>query len=316
MNVVRCDPTSAEFSEVSKWYGPVIALNGVSVRLGPGTTGLVGPNGAGKTTFMKLLTGLLRPSLGEVRVGNTPAWSSAAKRHIGYCPDVSGFYEELSGRTFVRTMARLRGVPRRTAADRTDEVLDLVGMSERADRSLGAYSKGMRQRIKLAQALVHDPDFLVLDEPLDGVDPVGRVELVELFGTLARSGKTVLVSSHVLDEMDALDGRILFLRRGRIVASGSLEEVRAMLDSHPLKIRVTTSRAREMAAKLISLDAVEGVDIQTDRDLLLKVRQSRNFFKVFGQIVVEEDFAVEVLRVMDTSTEAVFDYLLESTLYP
>jgi len=306
----------AEFSAVSKWYGPVIALNNVAARLVPGTTGLVGPNGAGKSTFIKLLTGLLKPSLGDVRVRGLDAWSSAAKRHVGYCPDADAFYEEMSGRAFVRTMARLHGLPKRAAADRTQEVLEMVGMSARADRPLGSYSRGMRQRTKLAQALVHDPDFLVLDEPLNGVDPVGRLELVRLFRGLAGCGKAILISSHILDEIDALADRILFLCRGRVVASGSVGEVRAMLDDHPLRIRVTTNRAREMAARLSRLDSVRGVEFPTEQDLLLQVRRPADFFAAFGRLVVEEDFAVERLRVTDASTEAVFDYLLESALHP
>jgi len=306
----------AEFSAVSKWYGPVIALNNVTLRLDPGTIGLVGPNGAGKSTFIKLLIGLLKPSLGEVRVRGIATWSAAVKSHVGYCPDVDAFYEEMSGRAFVRTMARWHGFRRRRARDRAEEVLELVGMADRADRPLGSYSKGMRQRIKLAQTLVHDPDFLVLDEPLNGVDPVGRIEFVELFRKLSDRGKAILISSHVLDEMDALADRILFLCRGRVVASGSLEEVRAMLDDHPLKVHVVTERARELAGRLLRLDSVRGVELKAAEALLLQVQRPKEFFTAFGRLVVEEDFAVERLQVVDASTEAVFDYLLEGALHP
>ncbi len=178
MNPVASDnsvPPLTEFQAVSKWYGPVIAVNDVTLQLRPGITGLVGPNGAGKSTLIKLLTGQLRPSLGHVRIRGRNAWSARAKSHIGYCPDVDAFYEEMSGRDFVRTLARLHGFRGRLAAERTEAVLEQVGMADRADRRLGSYSKGMRQRIKLAQALVHDPELIVLDEPLNGVDPLGRV---------------------------------------------------------------------------------------------------------------------------------------------
>src|SRR5262245_42491577 len=161
------------FEHVSKWYGPVIGVNQVTLELRPGITGLVGANGAGKSTLLRLATGQLRPDLGRVRVLGRDAWSAAAKRHVGYCPELDAFYEEMSGRKFVEAMARLYGFTAREARRRTEEVLEFVGMADRADRRLRGYSKGMRQRIKVAQALVHDPQLLVLDEPLSGVDPVG-----------------------------------------------------------------------------------------------------------------------------------------------
>jgi ABC-2 type transport system ATP-binding protein len=164
------------FDRVSKWYGPVIGVNQVTLELRPGITGLVGANGSGKSTLLRLATGQLRPDLGSVRVRGLDVWDAAAKRHVGYCPDNDSFYEEMSGRQFVRAMARLCGFSRRQADERTDAVLELVGMTGRAERRLRGYSKGMRQRIKLAQALVHDPALLVLDEPLSGIDPVGRAE--------------------------------------------------------------------------------------------------------------------------------------------
>jgi len=264
--------TLCRFDRVSKWYGPVIGLNDVTLDVEPGITGLVGHNGAGKSTLIKLLTGQLRPTLGHVRIGGRHAWSAAAKRHIGYCPDVDAFYEEMSGRAFVRTIARLHGFDRRVATERAEDVLAQVGMTERSHRPLGSYSKGMRQRIKLAQALVHDPDLLVLDEPLNGVDPVGRLEMIRLFRELATRGKAILISSHHLDEMDTLANRILFICRGRILASGSLEAIRAMLDEYPMKLRITTACARQLATGLLALDTVQAVELNGADELLLQVR--------------------------------------------
>src|SRR5207302_7040277 len=169
------------FEQVSKWYGPVIGVNQVTLELRPGITGLVGANGAGKSTLLRLATGQLRPDLGQVHVFGIKAWTAAAKRHVGYCPEVDAFYEEMSGRQFIVAMARLCGYPRAEAEHRSESVLRFVGMADRADRKLGGYSKGMRQRIKVAQSLVHDPKILILDEPLSGVDPVGRQEFLELF---------------------------------------------------------------------------------------------------------------------------------------
>lgn len=304
------------FERVSKWYGPVIGVNDVTLSIEPGITGLVGHNGAGKSTLIKLLTGQLRPSIGEVTIRGRRAWSATAKRDIGYCPDVDAFYEEMSGRAFVRTMARLHGFDRRTAGDRTEEVLAQVGMTDRANRKLGSYSKGMRQRIKLAQALVHDPNLIVLDEPLNGVDPVGRHELIRLFRELADEGKAILVSSHILDEMDTLAARILFICRGRILASGTLQAIREMLDDHPLKIRLATSDARRLAIRLVELEPVQAVSVAGPGELLIEAHHPKLFFERLTEVVVESGFDIERMRVIDESTEAIFDYLMQSANHP
>ncbi len=306
----------AEFTDVSKWYGPVIAVNDVALQLTPGITGLVGPNGAGKSTLIKLLTGQLRPSLGQVRVFGRRAWLAAAKSHIGYCPDADAFYEEMSGRSFVQSMARMHGFRGRAAARRSEEVLEQVGMTDRADRPLGSYSKGMRQRIKLAQALVHDPDLLVLDEPLNGVDPIGRTDFINLFTALAQQGKAILVSSHILDEMDKLAQRVLFMCRGRIVASGSLQEIRDMLDDHPFKIRVSADRPRDLAIQLMRVGSVQAVQLEDEGDLLIQVHRPKEFFPAFAAIVADAGLEVDRMRVLDASTEAIFDYLMQAAMHP
>ena len=304
-----------QFDAVCKWYGSVIGLNDVSWELQPGITGLVGHNGAGKSTLIKLLTGQLQPSLGSVTVCGHLAWSAAAKRHLGYCPDVDAFYEEMSGRAFVRMIARLHGFSPRVARQRTDEVLQQVGMAERADRRLASYSKGMRQRIKLAQALVHEPDLIVLDEPLNGVDPVGRCELIGLFQALAAQGKAILISSHILEEMDTLADRILFICRGRLLASGTLTEIRALLDSHPLKIRIATARARELAAELLHLPVVRSVALEEAGQLLLEVERPKEFFGPLAELITRHGHDLQRLQVIDATTEAVFDYLMQAAHY-
>lgn len=304
------------FRSVTKWYGPVIGVNDITWDLAAGITGLVGHNGAGKSTLMKLLTGQLRPSIGSVQILGHAAWSARAKRHLGYCPDVDAFYEEMSGRSFVRLLARLHEFSARAAVARTEEVLDEVGMSRRADRPLGSYSKGMRQRIKLAQALVHRPSLIVLDEPLNGVDPVGRVELIELFRSLAVRGTAILISSHILDEMDTLADRILFLCRGRVVASGTLEEIRALLANHPLKVRIHTSRARELAANLLRLESVLSATLDAPEQLLLEVQRPREFFGPLARIIAEQQLDIGSLQIVDASTEAVFDYLMQASQHP
>ncbi len=308
--------TICQIDRVSKWYGPVIGLNDVSLQIRPGITGLVGHNGAGKSTLIKLMTGELLPTLGEVRIRGLRARSAGAKRFLGHCPDVDAFYEEMSGRRFVRTMARLHGFGRREAGERTEVVLAQVGMTDRADRPLATYSKGMRQRIKLAQALVHDPELIVLDEPLNGVDPVGRGELIGLFRTLRDRGKAILVSSHLLDEMDTLADRILFICRGRILASGSLAEIRTMLDDHPSQIRINTTQARQLGTHLLALDLVQAVELKDDGELLLHVQRVHEFFGQLAEVVTRSGIDIERLRVIDASTQAVFDYLMNSFNHP
>ena len=304
-----------QFDAVSKWYGAVIGLNDVSWELQPGITGLVGHNGAGKSTLIKLLTGQLRPSLGNVTVCGKPAWSASAKRHLGYCPDVDAFYEEMSGEAFVRMIARLHGFSPRVARERTAAVLEQVSMSQRAARPLASYSKGMRQRIKLAQALVHDPELIVLDEPLNGVDPVGRSELLALFRSLAAQGKAILISSHILEEMDTLADRILFICRGRVLASGTLADIRALLDSHPLKIRIATERARELAAQVLHLTVVQSVAFERHDQLLLEVLRPKDFFGPLAEIVTQHGHDLQRLQVIDATTEAVFDYLMQAAIH-
>jgi len=302
-----------DVQSVSKWYGPVIGVNEITVQVGPGITGMLGPNGAGKTTLIKLIAGQLRPSLGEVRVGGLRAWTAAAKRRVGYCPDADAFYEEMSGRDFVRTMARMHGFSSADARRRTEDVLAEVGMSERADRRLRGYSKGMRQRIKLAQALVHDPDVIVVDEPLNGVDPVGRRELMEFFRMLAGRGKALLISSHILDEIDTLADRVLFMGRGRVLAEGTLAEIRDMLDTHPLQLRIKSDRARELASRLVQWDLVRGIEVQGSDELSLQVLRPEQFFRRFGDLVLEDGFEIERLQTTDASAGAIFEYVMQES---
>ncbi|MEE2948199.1 MAG: ABC transporter ATP-binding protein [Verrucomicrobiota bacterium] len=315
-------PTASETSSlvevcnVSKWFGSLIALNGISLEIGSGITGLVGPNGAGKTTLLKLLTGQSKPSLGEVRICGHEARLAKAKAHVGFCPYGDATWDELSGRRLVRVTAGLRGFTGDDAKRRTESVLETVGMVDRADRPVRTYSKGMRQRIKLGQALIHDPDLLVLDEPLNGVDPVGREELHQLFLRLAKAGKAVLISSHILNEMDDLADHILFVCRGKLLASGSLETIRVVLDDYPLKVRVSCESPREVAPQLMALESVKSVSVQPPEDLFLEVQNPNRFYAEFGEYAANKDIQIHRLKATDTSAEALFDYLMERASRP
>jgi ABC-2 type transport system ATP-binding protein len=309
------------FDQVSKWYGPVIGVNQVTLELRPGITGLVGANGAGKSTLLRLATGQLRPDLGCVQVFGIESWTAAAKKHVGYCPEVDAFYEEMSGRQFVLAMARLCGYTRGEAERRAERALHLVGMADRSERKLRGYSKGMRQRVKMAQALVHDPQIMVLDEPLSGVDPVGRQEFLDLFHQLAAAGKCLLVSSHELEELEKLTEQVAIMARGRIAAVGTVSQIRDRLDDHPLSIRIeidpngsdggrSGDPLRNAAGLILGLPDVVGVEMGAEGTLIARARNPRRFFPEFTRLVLEESLDVRRLETLDDSTHAVLNYLL------
>jgi ABC-2 type transport system ATP-binding protein len=298
------------FEHVSKWYGPVLGVNQVTLELRSGVTGLVGANGAGKSTLMRLATGQLRPDIGRVSVGGLDAWSWEAKRLVGYCPDADVFYEEMSGRQFVMTTARLCGYTMAEATERTVGALEQVGMTGAARRRVAGYSKGMRQRIKLAAALIHDPQLLVLDEPLSGIDPVGRRDFIDLFGKLAERGKCLLVSSHELEELEKLTDHVAIMARGRIAAVGTLARIRDLLDDHPLAVRIDVERPRSLARQLLALEDVVAVEVGDEGRLIVRARNPRRFFRELTRLVLEEDVAVRRLEPLDDSAHAILGYLL------
>jgi ABC-2 type transport system ATP-binding protein len=298
------------FERVSKWYGPVIGVNQVTLELHPGITGLVGSNGAGKSTLMRLATGQLKPDLGRVRILGEDAWQPHAKRLVGYSPDIDSFYEEMSGRQFLWAMARLCGYSRAEVRRRVDAALDLVGMGNRADRKLRGYSKGMRQRIKVAQALIHDPQVLILDEPLSGIDPIGRQEFLALFMHLAERGKCLLVSSHELEELEKLTDRVAVMAQGRIAAVGTLAQIRDLLDDHPLSIMVGCAQPRKLAGALLGLPDVVAVELGAKDSLVVQARNPRRFYADFAGLVLEENYEIERMETLDDSAHAILGYLL------
>ncbi len=305
------------FEHVSKWYGPVLAMNQVTLELNGGITGLVGANGAGKSTLLRMANGQLKPTLGRVRVRGIDAWHWHARRLVGYCPDADAFYEDHSGRKFVWTMARLCGFDRSESTWRTEAVLERVGMAERADRKLRGYSKGMRQRIKLAQALLHDPELLILDEPLSGIDPIGRQELLEVFRSLASQGKCLLISSHELEALEKLTNHVVIMARGRIAAVGTLQQIRDLLDNHPVSVRIEVGCPRELARLLLAMQEVIAVEVDRPArpggesiSLVVKAHHPKRFFERFGELVIEEQMDVHRLEPLDESAHAILGYLL------
>jgi ABC-2 type transport system ATP-binding protein len=295
---------------VSKWFGSVVAVNDVSFEVRPGITGLLGPNGAGKTTLLRLICGLAGVSQGHVRVfGRDPRGDRDLYRRIGVMSEHESTYELLTGRQLVELSARLRGV--RGVSDAARHAVGVVDLIEAADRPIRTYSRGMKQRIKLAATLVHEPELLILDEPLSGADPRQRVEFQELLRRLAREGRTVLISSHILEEVEALAATVLLVVNGKLAAAGDHHAIRAALDERPYHVRVLSSAPRELAAGLVKLDTVDSVEVGADGEVVLL---SRNVGAVQQSLpVLARDLSIRLLRVepLDDSLESVFEYLVE-----
>ena len=301
-------------TNVSRWYGQVIGLNDITCEIGPGITALLGMNGAGKTTLIRLITGQLRPTTGDLRVfGEEPFANANVYRRLGYCPEIDNFYEHYTGRDFVKFLARLDGLTATEAKNRTEEVLEMVGMSERAGRKIAGYSKGMRQRIKLAQAMLHDPDMILLDEPLNGLDPVGRRELIDILGALANQGKAILVSSHILFEVEQMTRSLLLLHRGRLLATGDLGVIRSLIDKHPHQIKIETDEPRKAAALLASLPNIVSMKFdKSGESLQLEVREPDPFYDALSRAVIEQGLVIRGFSSPDNNLESVFKYLVEA----
>jgi ABC-2 type transport system ATP-binding protein len=299
------------FEGVSKWYGNVIGLNKLTLRIPAGVTGLLGPNGAGKSTLLQLATGQLRPSQGTVRVLGQAPWNNPAlMRHVGLCPEQDAFWEWMTGYDFLRTCARLTGMSRRAAGEAAEKALATVGMTQNMHRALRGYSKGMRQRTKLAQALVHEPRVLFLDEPFTGTDPVGRHDMIEVIRGLGAAGCSVLVSSHVLYEVQSLTPNIILLHRGRLVAEGHVRQIRDLIDGHPHRIVLVCDDYRALAAKVVGWDDVEGVKvIGGESALLVETRQPDTFYGRLPALAAN-GVAIREVYSEDDNLEAVFKYLV------
>ncbi len=301
-----------ELSGLSKWYGEVIGLNNVTAAIDRGITGLVGPNGAGKSTLMGLAMGQLRPSKGTIRVFGRRVWNNpAVLSQIGYCPEGDPFWPNLTGRQFVRLLARMSGMAGRALCEAVCKAIELTGMTENAGRAIRGYSKGMRQRIKVAQALVHGPRLLVLDEPFTGADPVGRHELATLFRGLAEQGVDILVSSHVLHEVEALTRRILMIDHGRIVAQGDIATVRRTLRDRLHAIRVRVDQPRRLAIRLVGMDMVAGVKVTTPDTVIIETSSPDQVYDRLPQMILHENMKVHEIAAADESLEAVFGYLTQ-----
>ena len=297
-------------TDLVRWYGQVAGLNGLSVEIGPGITGLVGPNGAGKSTFLKLIAGEIRPSSGALEVlGRRPFADRQLYRRLGFVPQQDALYPSWTGLEWVSSLLRLSGFSNADARLRARAALERVGLAESMQRRTGGYSKGMRQRTKLAQAIAHDPELIVADEPLTGLDPIGRHDVLELLHELARGGVTVLLSSHVLHEVEHLTREIVLVHRGRRLAQGSVPDVRDLLNRHPRKVEIDARDPRRLARALIELDVVRSTRIDGDA-LVIETDDIDGLLSHLPADAAHEAAGIQRLECPDAGLEAVFDYLV------
>ena len=297
---------------VSKWYGQVIGLNDVTLEVSPGITGLLGPNGAGKSTFMKLITGQLKPSKGTVRVLGEPIWQNPALYHrLGFCPEQDAFYERMTGLEWVVALVRLNGVPEETAGDLARQAIQMVDLTEAADKKIGAYSKGMRQRIKLAQALAHNPELLILDEPLAGMDPIARRKTIRLIKEWGRAGRSVIVSSHILHEIESMTANILLINQGRILAEGNVHQIRDLIDEHPHTVHVKADETRALARALLAEDHVLSLKFESDALVVQTGRPDAFYARLTAIAASGELGAIHEVTSPDDNLQAVFKYLVK-----
>jgi ABC-2 type transport system ATP-binding protein len=293
---------------VSRWYGNVVAVNDVTFEVGAGITGLLGPNGAGKTTLLHMMAGFLAPSAGEVQLDGTPTWGHPeVYRTIGFVPEREAVYSFLTGRQFVLASARLSGVADAGAA--ADRAIDMVELRDAGNRAIGGYSKGMRQRVKVAAALVHDPPTLFLDEPFNGMDPRQRLSMMDLLRAMAADGRTILFSSHILEEVERLSDRVLVVVAGRLAASGDFRRIRRLMIDRPHRFTLRSSDDRRLARELIALPAVEAVEL---RDGVLSVRTGDYgaLTRAVAPAAQRAEVSLLELRPADESLESVFSYLV------
>lgn len=293
---------------VTKRYGEVVAVSDVSFEVGPGVTGLLGPNGAGKTTLLKMMAGLLEPTSGEVALfGSSLRKSPKLYRRLGYCPESDSLYDFMTGGDFLEAMARLEGLsdPRGAAV----QALEKTDLMAQRDKKIGAYSRGMRQRLKVAQSLLHDPDVLLMDEPLKGADPTQRRILIELIKRLGETGKTVIVSSHILYEVERMASQIILIHRGRLLAFGDFRAIRESMDDRPHKVQLKASDPKRLAALLTERALVSGVSL-SDEGLIADVEKPDAFYSQLPKVALEAGIRLTKVASLDEDLESVFRYLV------
>jgi ABC-2 type transport system ATP-binding protein len=300
------------FDNVSKFYGEILGVNRVNLQIAPGITSLVGPNGAGKSTLMNLMTGLLRPTRGSIEVLGIPTdQPEQLFRKVGYCTQFDSFPRGVTGREFLNSFLMVHGLDRKRANDLSQVALERVNLVSAADRKVAGYSKGMRQRIRLAQSIAHEPVVLILDEPLNGLDPMVRAETIALFRKLASEGLHLIISSHILHEVDMMSDRVVLLNNGYIVAEGNIHGVRDEMEEHPMQILIRCDNPAKVAAYVFARDHVVEARLHDDRrGLFIKTRDADRFYLMLNRAVAEGEVTVESIAPVDDDLSAVYSYLI------
>ncbi|HXK59231.1 MAG TPA: ABC transporter ATP-binding protein [Acidobacteriota bacterium] len=309
---MKTDEDRIILDNVSKFYGEVLGVNRVCLSIPPGITSLVGPNGAGKTTLLNLICGLLRPTKGKVSVlGQTVENPDLLYRKLGYCSQFDAFPKGLTGLELIYGYLRVHGFRDRDAQQMAWSALEIVNLTDAANRKVHAYSKGMRQRIKLAQAISHRPQVLILDEPLNGLDPMARAEVIALFQRLAADGAHVLISSHILHEVDMISDRVILINNGYLVAEGNIRGVRNEMQEHPMQIMVRCDHPEAVAAKAFELNHAVEVKVHDDgRGLLIRTRHADQFYLMLNRIVLDCNLSIETVAPADDDVYSVYQYLI------
>ncbi|HET8782236.1 MAG TPA: ABC transporter ATP-binding protein [Pyrinomonadaceae bacterium] len=300
------------FDNVSKFYGEILGVNRVNIQIAPGITSLVGPNGAGKSTLMNLMTGLLRPTRGSITLLGIPTdQPERLFRKVGYCTQFDSFPRGVTGREFVNSYLSVHGFSQKKVDDLTQVALERVNLVEAADRKVAAYSKGMRQRIRLAQSIAHQPSVLILDEPLNGLDPMVRAETIALFRKLAAEGLHLIISSHILHEVDMMSDRVVLLNNGYIVAEGNIHGVRDEMEEHPMQILIRCDQPSKLAAYVFGQNHVVEARLHDDRrGLFVRTRDADRFYLLLNRAVSEGQVNVESVAPVDDDMSAVYQYLI------
>lgn len=306
--------TQIIFDDVSKFYGEILGVNRVNISIGPGITSLVGPNGAGKSTLMNLMTGLLRPTRGRITVlGTATDQPEELFKRVGYCTQFDSFPRGLTGREFIRAFLLVHGFDKKKADAASVNALEQVNLLDAADRKVAAYSKGMRQRIRLAQAIAHRPSVLILDEPLNGLDPMVRAETIALFRKLAAEGLHLIISSHILHEVDMMSDRVVLVNNGYIVAEGNIHGVRDEVTEHPMQILIRCDQPAKLAAQVFAEDSVVEARLHNDRGgLFVRTRDADKFYLLLNRAVADGGINVESIAPVDDDLSAVYGYLIGS----
>jgi ABC-2 type transport system ATP-binding protein len=303
------------FENVSKFYGEILGVNRVNLAIPPGITSLVGPNGAGKTTLMNLMTGLLRPTRGSVSMLGIPTdQPDKLFRKVGYCSQFDSFPRGLTGREFISAFLMVSGFSQSESSDLTNKALERVDLVAAGDRKIGAYSKGMRQRVRLAQSIAHQPSVLILDEPLNGLDPMVRSETIALFKQFASEGLHLIISSHILHEVDMMSDRVILLNNGYVVAEGGIHGVRDEMDvEHPMQILIRCDKPSVLAARMFRSDSLVEARVHDDRHgLFIKTRDPDQFYLLLNEVVAQGEIEIESIAPVDDDLSAVYEYLIGS----